>query len=89
VVNDPPAQECADRTVAGAVLVILDAGGDEVARVTSVADGTFSVGLAPGDYRIVPQPVEGLMGTASEVVVAVEMGEPRVELTIAYDTGIR
>lgn len=89
VVTDPPDPDCADRPVAGAVLVTLDADGDEVARLTSEVDGTFSVGLAPGEYRIVPQPVDGLMGTASEVSVAVEMGKPRVELTIAYDTGIR
>jgi hypothetical protein len=89
VVIDPPDPDCADRPVAGAVLVILDANGDEVARVTSAADGTFTVALAPGAYRLVPQPVEGLMGTAPELDVLVEMGEPPGELAIAYDTGIR
>jgi Carboxypeptidase regulatory-like domain len=89
VVTDPPDPDCADRPVAGAVLLVLDADGDESARVTSAADGTFSVALAPGRYRIVPQPVEGLMGTASELDVTVGMGEPMGELTIAYDTGIR
>jgi hypothetical protein len=69
--------------------VILDIDGDEVAVVTSAADGTFAVALAPGAYRIVPQPVEGLMGTASELDVLVEMGEPPGELAIAYDTGVR
>jgi hypothetical protein len=89
VVTDPPDPDCADRAVAGAVLLVLDADGDEAARVTSAADGTFSVALPPGGYRIVPQPVEGLMGTASELDVRVGMGEPPGELTIAYDTGIR
>jgi hypothetical protein len=89
VVTDPPDPDCADRAVAGAVLVILDADGDEVARVTSAADGTFAVALAPGAYHIVPQPVDGLMGTASELDVRVEMGEPPGELAITYDTGIR
>ena len=89
VVTDPPDPECADRPVAGAVLVILDADGDEVARVTSAVDGTFVVALAPGGYRIVPQPVEGLMGTASELDVTVEVGEPPAALTIVYDTGVR
>lgn len=89
VVTDPPDPDCADRPVAGAVLVILDADGGEVARVTSAADGTFAVALAPGAYRLVPQPVEGLMGTASQLDVLVEMGEPPGELAIAYDTGIR
>jgi hypothetical protein len=89
VVTDPPDPDCAERTVAGALLVILEADGDEVARVASAADGTFAVALAPGAYRIIPQPVQGLMGTASELDVRVEMGEPPGELAIAYDTGIR
>ena len=89
VVTDPPDPDCADRPVAGAVLVVVDAAGEEVARIASAADGTFAVALAPGRYRIVPQPVAGLMGTASQLDVTVEVGEPPDELTIAYDTGIR
>ena len=89
VVTDPPDPDCADRPVAGAVLLLLDADGDEATRVTSAADGTFAVALEPGRYRLVPQPVEGLLGTASELDVTVGVGEPPGELTIAYDTGIR
>lgn len=89
VVTDPPDPDCGDRAVAGAVLVILDMDGEEVARVSSAADGSFALALAPGAYRIVPQPVEGFMGTASALDVRVEMGEPRGDLTIAYDTGVR
>jgi hypothetical protein len=89
VVTDPPDPDCADHPVAGAVLVSVDADGDEVARVTSGADGTFAVVLAPGAYRVVPQPVEGLMGTASEIDVRVGIDEPPAALTIVYDTGIR
>jgi hypothetical protein len=89
VVTDPPDPDCADRPVAGALLVVFDGDGDEVARVTSAVDGAFAIALPPGAYRIVPQPVEGLMGTASELDVLVETGEPPEELAIAYDTGIR
>jgi hypothetical protein len=89
VVSDPPDPSCADRPVVGAVLVILDAAGAEVARVTSAEDGSFAVVLVPGSYRVVPQPVDGLMGTAAELEVQVEMGEPSGDLAIAYDTGIR
>lgn len=85
----PPQSGCEARLVDGAVLLIQDADGKEVARATSAADGTFQVGLAPGAYRVVPQPVEGLMGTAGEARVNVELGEPMAELTIDYDTGIR
>lgn len=89
VVSDPPDPDCADRPVAGAVLVIVDGTGGEVARVTSAEDGSFAVALAPGSYRVVPQPVDGLMGIAAEVEIRVEVGEPSGELVVAYDTGIR
>jgi hypothetical protein len=89
VVTDPPDPACADRPVEGAVIVVVNGSGAEVARATSAADGTFAIGLAPGAYRVVPQDVEGLMGTADSQDVAVVAGEPMAELTIAYDTGIR
>ena len=88
VVTNPPDPNCADRAVQGAELVIEDQEGSEVARATSGADGAFSVALAPGTYRIVPQPVEGLMGTAEPVEIQIVVGEP-VLVEIVYDTGIR
>lgn len=69
--------------------MVVDANGEEAARTASAADGTFALALPPGRYRIVPQPVQGLMGTASALDVAVGIGEDPGELTIAYDTGIR
>lgn len=89
VVTDPPDPSCADRPVAGAVLVFSDASGGEVARAISAADGTFSVELAPGAYRLSAEPVEGLMGTPEPMEVGVEVGQPMAELTVSYDTGIR
>lgn len=88
VVTDPPDPNCADRAVSGAVLIVEDLEGTEVARATSDADGQFSVAVAPGSYRIVPQPVDGLMGTAEPMDVQVVLGEPAV-VEIVYDTGIR
>jgi hypothetical protein len=85
----PPQSGCEPQLVHGAVLVVQDADGREVARATSAVDGTFQVVLAPGAYRLVPQPVEGLMGTAGESTFSLELGEPWIDLTIDYDTGIR
>ena len=85
----PPDPNCAERPVAGAELVIVDSDGNEVARATSGEDGTFTIRLAPGSYRLVPQPVEGLMGTAQPVDFMVEVGQPVTDLQISYDTGIR
>lgn len=89
VERDPPDPACTARPVAGAVLVFAGADGTEVARVTSAADGTFSVELAPGAYRVTPEPVDGLMGTPAPMDVEVEAGQPMTELQVSYDTGIR
>jgi hypothetical protein len=89
VVTVPADPACADRPVEGAVILVLDTDGAEVARATSAVNGTFAIDLDPGSYRLVPQPVEGLMGTAGEQEVIVAAGEPIGEVTIAYDTGIR
>ena len=56
--------------------------------MTTGADGRFTVALPPGTYRLQPQPVEGLMGTAPEVIFTVSSGEP-ADVTVSYDTGIR
>jgi len=89
VVTDPPDPSCADRPVEGAVLVVTTPAGVEVARTTSDAEGRFELSLAPGTYRLEPQPVEGLMGTAAPIEFSVEPGTPAVYLLVGYDTGIR
>ena len=89
VVTEPPTPGCADRPVVGAVLVFRDLAGTEVARVTSGADGTFSVELAPGAYRLIPQPFHGLMGTPAPMDVGVDAGQPMTVVNVSYDTGIR
>jgi hypothetical protein len=88
VVTNPPDPNCADRPVEGAELIVEDLEGTEVARATSDAQGQFSVAVEPGSYRVVPQPVDGLMGTAAPVEVQVVLGEPAV-VEIVYDTGMR
>ncbi|MEX0630571.1 MAG: carboxypeptidase-like regulatory domain-containing protein [Chloroflexota bacterium] len=89
VVTDPPDPSCADRPVEGAVLVVTTLAGVEVDRTTSDAEGRFALSLAPGAYRLEPQPVDGLMGTAAPVEFTVEPGAPALDLVIGYDTGIR
>lgn len=89
VERDPPDPACAPRPVAGAELVVTDAAGTEVARATSTEDGTFSIELAPGAYRLTAEPAEGLMGTPGPMDFAVEAGGPMTELQVSYDTGIR
>jgi hypothetical protein len=88
VESSPPDPQCAARQVAGATLLIQDLAGHTVATVVSDATGAFSLTLPPGDYMLVAQPVEGLMGTAPPLSFSVVAGSP-VELTVEYDTGIR
>jgi hypothetical protein len=85
----PPDPACAPRGLVGAVIVITDAHGVEVARVTSTADATYAAGLPPGDYILKPQPFRGLMGTAREQAVEVVDGSPGPTVDLTYDTGIR
>ncbi len=89
VVRNPPDPACEDRSVAGAEIVAIDATGQEVARASTDADGRFTLALPVGEYRLVPQPVEGLLGTASPTEIVVVDGAILEPLTIVYDTGIR
>jgi hypothetical protein len=88
VESSPPDPRCAPRQVAGATLLVQDLAGRTVATVVSDGAGAFSVALPPGDYVLVAQPFDGLMGTAPPVSFSVVGGSP-VELTVEYDTGIR
>ena len=90
-VERPGDSSCAPRPVAGATIVVQTGAGVEITRLTTAADGTFSVDLAAGDYRLVPQPVAGILGTADQVSVTVPASGSPVpdEILIRYDTGIR
>jgi len=90
-VERPGDSGCAPRPVAGATIVIELTSGGEAARVTSAIDGTFSVRLPAGAYRIVPQPMAGLMGTAQPMSLTVQAGGATIPtpIDIQYDTGIR
>ena len=83
----PDDPNCADRPVVGALVHVIDATGTEVATMETDATGAFVVTLPPGRYRVVPDPVEGLMGTAAPVVVTVGAG--LILVNLSYDTGIR
>jgi uncharacterized surface anchored protein len=83
----PGDSSCADRPVAGATIHILAADGTEVATLTTDAAGRFAVVLDPGDYRLVAEPMAGIMHGPEPMAVTV--GSSPVEVTVSYDTGIR
>jgi hypothetical protein len=89
VEQEPPDPDCADRPVIGAVIVVMDAG-EEFTRVTTDEDGTFQIRLPIGtEYMLVPQAVEGLLGTPSATTVVLRAVNERIRVTFTYDTGIR
>jgi len=87
-VERPGDPACAPRPVDGAELLVTGADGSQAGQATTDKGGLFRLDLAPGDYTLVPQPVQGLMGTAQPVPFSVRSGAETF-LEIAYDTGIR
>ncbi len=84
----PPDPDCAPRPVVGALLIVVDEAGSEVARVATEQDGSFSVRVPAGRYVVRPGPVDGLLGTPPSQPVVV--GPPATAvLEFSYDTGIR
>jgi hypothetical protein len=86
VMKTPPDPNCADRPVPDAEMVVVGTNGTEVVRVSTDENGRFDIALPAGTYTLVPQPVIGLVGTASELSFTVPTA---TTLDVAYDTGIR
>jgi hypothetical protein len=87
-VERPGDRSCAPRLVGFAGLVVQDAGGAEVARVTTDGSGYYRLPLPPGNYVLVPPAVEGFMGNPGPVAFTVGDGG-ETWLDLGWDTGIR
>lgn len=81
--------QCAPRAVAGAVLVITNAAGQEVTRVKTDGSGAFTAAVPAGSYIITPQPVVGLMIVAPPVSVTIGPSGGPGSIALQYNTGIR
>jgi hypothetical protein len=90
-VQRPGDPACEPRPVTGATVIVTAIGGAEVGRATTGPDGSFELALPAGDYVLIPQPVDGLMGTAKSIPFSVgAAGAPTpAPLQVEYDTGIR
>jgi hypothetical protein len=88
VERNPPDPNCAPRPVAGATIVIRDAGGAQVAQLTSDATGHATIDLAPGSYVVEAMPSAGIMGTPQPLTVQLADAASGL-VTLMYDTGIR
>ncbi len=95
-VRSPPPGGCPASPIAGATVVVLDAGGVAVVQTTTADDGTFRLAtqLTPGPCTIRatgPQPGAAGPATASATVTVTDGSpEQRVsDLELRLDTGIR
>jgi hypothetical protein len=69
-------------------LIVERSSGEQVASVLA-RNGRGSLdGLDAGRYNLIPQPVDGLMGTPEPVAFSIAAGG-LTRLQITYDTGIR
>ena len=88
VETDPPTLGCVPQPVIGATIIATDTQGNEVASGVTSGDGLVIISLPPGSYTLVPQPVEGFLGTAPTVEIVVTDAVP-LQVQVNYDTGIR
>jgi len=80
---------CPDRPYADARLTVIDASGKEIARLHTDAQGRFRLLLAPGNYTLHPEPLEGLnLPPAPEQTFTVTDGQ-FTTLTVLYKSGIQ
>jgi len=86
----PPDPQCAPRPVAGAIIVATNAGGEEVGRATSAADGSYEMFVGEtGTVLITAQPVAGLVRPPAPVSVALSSPSEVERIDLEYNTGIR
>jgi hypothetical protein len=83
----PPDPACAPKPVANATIDIIHADGAQDRHVLDAAGQRF-VELKPGEYRVVAQPVAGLMNAPEVQRVSIEDGRV-TEVAFVFDTGIR
>ena len=82
-VDDPA---CTPRPVEGAQLRLE--GPTDLTLVTDNAGIAREEGIIVGNYRLVPELVDGLMGTPSPLQVVINQSVT-TRVTVGYDTGIR
>ncbi len=90
VERSSPDPRCAPRPVAGAVILVTDASGQEVGRATSGADGSYQLYVKEtGALLITAQPVAGLVRAPAPVSVTLASPGQVERIDLQYDTGIR
>jgi hypothetical protein len=85
------ADPCEEQAAAGVTVIVSEqipgeayAAGEEVARTTTAADGTFTVALGPGEYVVTAE-----AGMYCELMDARVTRGTYAEVDVPCDTGIR
>lgn len=84
----PPNPSCADRGLAGAVVVATDSAG-ALKRTVSKTDGSYLLALSPGTYSISATLAGNQMMRAPEPASVVVAPGQDTALNIVFDSGIR
>jgi hypothetical protein len=85
-----PDPSCAPRPVAGAVIVVTDAAGQELGRTTTGPTGTYALFVGQTGAVIVKVlPVDGLPGTPTPVSITLPAPSSINRVDLEFDTGIR
>jgi hypothetical protein len=79
---------CDPRRPARVSLVVERSSGELVASILARNGHGSLEGIDAGHYRLIPQPVDGLLGTPAPVAFSITAGGV-TRLRLNYDTGIR
>ena len=89
VETNPPDPGCEPKPVAGAVIVAVDAAGNEIARTQTAADGTFSLTVPHGRFEIRAEPRDDYFAVSQPIEIDVDATDIARVVDFTYDTGIR
>jgi hypothetical protein len=87
-VERPGDPACAPKPVPGATILVMDAAGQVLDKVTADAQGAAFIALDAGDYVIGAEGTSGMMGGPDQQPVSIRAGRIS-QVTLLYDTGIR
>jgi hypothetical protein len=87
-VERPGDPACAPKPVPGATILVMDAAGKVLDKVTADAQGAAFIALDAGDYVIGAEGTSGMMGGPDQQPVSIRAGRIS-QVTLLYDTGIR
>jgi len=87
-VEKPGDPACAPKPLPGATILVMDANGKVLDKVTADAQGAAFIALDAGSYVIGAEGTSGMMGGPQQQPVSIKAGRIS-QVTLLYDTGIR